>query len=206
MAACTFYQNALLASRVNEWIKMTRNHLMMKNFSTTKKLTSCLMPVLQKTSIRFSKRFPTAMHSGKILQPPSFSLWWIPCKRHASPPPVTTSLLLNSHLFMEHEMAFQKFGQDKFLIHNLFKIIDLIPTRKSDFSGKPFGPGSPWKDISIPLIKKKIHDSLVIQITTWHSRVTNEAKKYNRKLNKFLSTFNPGRPGRPSCPYNSFRA
>jgi hypothetical protein len=54
MAACTFYQNALLrTSRVNDWIKMTRNHLMMTKFNTTKKLTSCLMAVLQKTSIRF---------------------------------------------------------------------------------------------------------------------------------------------------------
>ena len=40
--------------------------LISSNFSTTKKLTSCLMPVLQKTSIRFFKRFPTAKHSGKM--------------------------------------------------------------------------------------------------------------------------------------------
>ncbi len=53
MAACTFYKNALQASRANDWIEMTRIHLMMRNFSTTNKLTSCLMPVLQKTSTRF---------------------------------------------------------------------------------------------------------------------------------------------------------
>ena len=76
MAACSFYQNSLRASTVNAWIKMTRNNLM-RNFSTTKKLTSCLMPVLQKTSIHFFKRFPTAMHSGKMYIPPSFSLWSI---------------------------------------------------------------------------------------------------------------------------------
>ncbi len=39
---------------------------MMRNFSTTKKLTSCFMPVFQKTSIRFFKQFPTVMHSGKM--------------------------------------------------------------------------------------------------------------------------------------------
>ena len=56
----TFYQNALRASRVNDCIKgdtrVTRNHPMMRNFSKTKKLTPCLMSVLQKTSIRFCKR------------------------------------------------------------------------------------------------------------------------------------------------------
>ena len=57
MAACTFYQIALRAPRVNDWIKMTRNSLMMGNFSKTKKLTSCLMPVLQKTCIRFLNDF-----------------------------------------------------------------------------------------------------------------------------------------------------
>ncbi len=66
MAACTFYQNALRGIRVNDQIKMTRNHLMMRNFSTMKKLNSCLMSVFQKTSIRFCKRFLTAMHSGKM--------------------------------------------------------------------------------------------------------------------------------------------
>jgi hypothetical protein len=55
MAACTFYENALQGSRVNDW-KMTRNHLMIRNFCKTKKLTSSLMPVLQKTSIHFCKR------------------------------------------------------------------------------------------------------------------------------------------------------
>ncbi len=39
---------------------------MMRNFGTTKKLTSRLMLVLQKMSIRFFKRFPTAIHSGKM--------------------------------------------------------------------------------------------------------------------------------------------
>jgi hypothetical protein len=34
------------------------------NFNTTIKLPSCFIPVFQKTSIRFCKRFPTAMHSG----------------------------------------------------------------------------------------------------------------------------------------------
>ena len=34
---------------------MTRNRLTTRNFSATKKLTSCLMPVLQNTSIRFFK-------------------------------------------------------------------------------------------------------------------------------------------------------
>jgi hypothetical protein len=69
IASCTFYQNALRASRANYWIwKMIRNHLM-RNFSTTVNgeiLTSCLMAVRLKTSIRFFKRFPTAMHSGKM--------------------------------------------------------------------------------------------------------------------------------------------
>ena len=32
----------------------------------TKELTSCLTPGLQKTSIRFSERFLTAVHSGKM--------------------------------------------------------------------------------------------------------------------------------------------
>ena len=68
MAACTFYQNALRASKVNDWINMTRNHLrlMIRNFSTTKKLTPFLMPVFQKMSICFFKQFPTAVHSGKM--------------------------------------------------------------------------------------------------------------------------------------------
>jgi hypothetical protein len=65
MAACTFYQNALQASGVNDWIKMTQNHPMMRNFSTRKKLSSCFMPVL-KSSIHFFKPSPTAMHSGKM--------------------------------------------------------------------------------------------------------------------------------------------
>ena len=45
-------QNALRASRLNEWIKMTRKPLTIRNFSATKKLTPCLMSVLQKNSIR----------------------------------------------------------------------------------------------------------------------------------------------------------
>ena len=64
-AACTFYQNALRASRVNDWIKMTRNYLMMRNFSTTNKLAS-LMLVFPNMFIHFSKRFLTAMHSCKM--------------------------------------------------------------------------------------------------------------------------------------------
>ena len=53
----TFYQNALRASRVNDWIKMTRNNLMMRNFSTTKKLFCCLM---------------------RVQHPPTFSLCQLP--------------------------------------------------------------------------------------------------------------------------------
>ena len=62
--------NALQASRANDWIKMTRNHLMVRNFSTTKKFPSCLMHVLQKTSIRFFKRFnfPIATYSGTCIR------------------------------------------------------------------------------------------------------------------------------------------
>ena len=58
MATCTFYPNALRASRVNDGIKMTRNRLMIRNFSTTKKLPSCLMPAAQKMPKCFFKQFP----------------------------------------------------------------------------------------------------------------------------------------------------
>ena len=61
MVACTFYQNALRALTVNDWIKFTQNHLMIRSFSTTKKLTSCLMPPVRQTIF-----IPTTMHSGKM--------------------------------------------------------------------------------------------------------------------------------------------
>ncbi len=63
MAACAFYKNALRASRTNDWIKMKRNHSTMRNFSTRKKLTSWLMPVLQKTSIQ---SFLNDFRPGKV--------------------------------------------------------------------------------------------------------------------------------------------
>ncbi len=59
-------EKTLGASKANDWIKMTRNHLMKRNSSTRKKLASCLIPVLQKTSIRLFERFPTAKHSGEM--------------------------------------------------------------------------------------------------------------------------------------------
>ncbi len=43
MAACTFYQNVLRASTANDSIKMTQNHLIMRNLSKMKKLTTCVM-------------------------------------------------------------------------------------------------------------------------------------------------------------------
>jgi hypothetical protein len=48
-----------------------------RNFNTSEKITLCLLSVLQKTLICFFEKFQTAIHSGKMYMPPSFSLWSI---------------------------------------------------------------------------------------------------------------------------------
>ena len=65
MAACTFHQNqnALLTSRVNDCINMTRNRLMIRNFSTTKTSTSCPIPVISRRPLASYNDFS---HSRKM--------------------------------------------------------------------------------------------------------------------------------------------
>ncbi len=60
MAACTFYRNAL---RLHKDDTKSPND---QKFQYNEENNILLMPVLQKTSIRFFKRFPTAMHSDEM--------------------------------------------------------------------------------------------------------------------------------------------
>ena len=61
-----FYHNAYWAWGTNNWKRWQENHLITWNFNTTKKITSGLMSVFEKMSIRFFKQSPTSMNSGKM--------------------------------------------------------------------------------------------------------------------------------------------
>ena len=66
MAECTFSQDALPTSIENYGIKMTQDHLMIRNFSKINKSTSCLTFIFQKIFVRFLKNFGPQCITGKM--------------------------------------------------------------------------------------------------------------------------------------------
>ena len=60
---------------INNWKQMTRKDLMTWNFNATKRIYSLLSyDCSLKNVVSLFKRFPTAMHFGKMYMTPSFSL------------------------------------------------------------------------------------------------------------------------------------